>query len=154
SQAPDGLILVDMHAAHERTTYERLKAALATGTVAMQPLLTPYAISVSPGEADVLEEHASMLVRPGLDLVRPGPAGILVRAIPAVLTTRDIDALVRRIAAQPLAEGASRGVEEAINEVLGTIACHGAVRAQRNRTLPEMNALLREKERTVRSHQC
>jgi DNA mismatch repair protein MutL len=154
SQAPDGLILVDMHAAHERTTYEKLKAALAAGSVAMQPLLTPFALSVSPGEADVLEEHATMLARAGLDLERSGPAGILVRAIPAVLTTRDIDALVRRIAAELAAEGASRGVEEAINEVLGTIACHGAVRAHRNLSIPEMNALLREMERTVRSDQC
>lgn len=154
SQAPAGLILVDMHAAHERTTYEQLKAALATGSVATQQLLTPFAISVSPGEADVLEEHAVMLARAGLDLERSGPASLLVRAIPAVLTTRDIDALVRRIAAELLAEGASRGVEEAINEVLGTIACHGAVRAHRNLTVPEMNALLREMERTVRSDQC
>src|SRR5690606_13423604 len=106
SQAPDGLILVDMHAAHERTTYEKLKATLANG------------------------------------------------AIPAVLTTRDIDELVRRIGAELVAEGASRGVEEAINEVLGTIACHGAVRANRNLSIPEMNALLREMERTVRSDQC
>ncbi len=154
SQAPDGLILVDMHAAHERTTYEKLKAALATGSVATQQLLTPFAISVSPGEADVLEEHAVVLARAGLDLERSGPASILVRAIPAVLTTRDIDALVRRIAAELLAEGASRGVEEAINEVLGTIACHGAVRAHRNLSVQEMNALLREMERTVRSDQC
>ncbi len=154
SQAPDGLILVDMHAAHERTTYEKLKASLAIGAVPMQPLLQPYALSVSPGEADALEEHASVLLQAGLDIARSGPAGILVRAIPAVLTARDIDALVRRIAAEFLAEGASRGVEEAINEVLGTIACHGAVRAHRNLTVPEMNALLREMERTVRSDQC
>ena len=154
SQAPDGLILVDMHAAHERTTYEKLKAALANGAVAAQTLLTPHALSVSPAEADALEEHASMLGQAGLDLARSGPTGVLVRAIPAVLTTRDIDELVRRIAAELVAEGASRGVEEAINEVLGTIACHGAVRAHRNLSVPEMNALLREMERTVRSDQC
>lgn len=154
SQAPDGLILVDMHAAHERTTYEKLKASLANGSVPMQPLLQPYSLSVSPGEADVLEDQAPMLLKAGLDIARSGPAGILVRAIPAVLTARDIDALVRRIAAELLADGASRGVEEAINEVLGTIACHGAVRARRNLTVPEMNALLREMERTVRSDQC
>ncbi|NLG75307.1 MAG: DNA mismatch repair endonuclease MutL [Xanthomonadaceae bacterium] len=154
SQAPDGLILVDMHAAHERTTYEKLKAALANGAIATQTLLTPHALSVSPAEADALEEHAPMLARAGLDLVRSGPTGVLVRAIPAVLTTRDIDELVRRIGAELVAEGASRGVEEAINEVLGTIACHGAVRANRNLSIPEMNALLREMERTVRSDQC
>lgn len=154
SQAPQGLILVDMHAAHERTTYERMKAALARGEVASQPLLEPIAMSVSPAEADVLEESAPMLQQAGLEIVRSGPAGIHVRAIPALLAARDIDALVRRIAAELSADGASRGVEEAINEVLGTIACHGAVRANRNLTVPEMNALLREMERTVRSDQC
>jgi DNA mismatch repair protein MutL len=154
SQAPQGLILVDMHAAHERTTYERMKAALARGGIASQPLLEPIALSVSPGEADVLEENAAMLQQAGLEIVRSGPVGVHVRAIPALLAARDIDALVRRIASELSAEGASRGVEEAINEVLGTIACHGAVRANRNLTVPEMNALLREMERTVRSDQC
>lgn len=154
SQAPDGLILVDMHAAHERTTYEKLKASLAGGAVPMQPLLEPLALSVSPAEADVLEEHASMLHKAGLELVRSGPASVQVRALPAVLTSRDIDGLVRRIAADLVSVGVSRGVDEAVNEVLGTVACHGAVRANRNLSVPEMNALLREMERTVRSDQC
>jgi DNA mismatch repair protein MutL len=154
SQAPQGLILVDMHAAHERTTYERMKAALAHGAIASQPLLEPIALSVSPAEADVLEEHSGVLQQAGLDLLRSGPAGMQVRAVPALLAARDIDALVRRIAADLLANGATRGVEEAVNEVLGTIACHGAVRANRQLTVPEMNALLREMERTVRSDQC
>jgi DNA mismatch repair protein MutL len=154
SQAPDGLILVDMHAAHERTTYERMKADLEGGSVASQPLLTPISLSVAPAEADVLEEHASVLLQAGLELARSGPASVQVRALPAFLTMRDIDALVRRISADLLANGASRGVEEAINEVLGTMACHGAVRAHRNLSVPEMNALLREMERTVRSDQC
>jgi DNA mismatch repair protein MutL len=154
SQAPDGLILVDMHAAHERTMYEKLKAALAQGGVPMQPLLEPYTFNVSPGEADVLEEQASALLQAGLEIVRSGPASVQVRALPALLAARDIDALVRRIAADLLAVGATRGVDEAINEVLGTIACHGAVRAHRNLSVPEMNALLREMERTVRSDQC
>ena len=95
-----------------------------------------------------------MLQQAGLDLVRSGPAGMQVRAVPALLAARDIEALVRRLAADLLANGATRGVEEAVNEVLGTIACHGAVRANRNLTVPEMNALLREMERTVRSDQC
>jgi DNA mismatch repair protein MutL len=154
SQAPDGLILVDMHAAHERTTYERMKTALAHGGIASQPLLMPVTVAVSPAEADMLEEHATTLSRTGLDIVRSGPATVQVRAVPAFLAARDLEELVRRVSADLTADGATRGVEEALNEVLGTIACHGAVRAHRNLTIPEMNALLREMERTVRSDQC
>lgn len=154
SQAPDGLILVDMHAAHERTTYERMKAALSNGGIASQPLLVPLSVSVSPGEADVLEEHAPALNKLGLDVVRSGPASVQIRAVPAFLAQKDLDELLRRISADLSADGTTRGIEEALNEVLGTMACHGAVRAHRNLTVPEMNALLREMERTVRSDQC
>ena len=154
SQAPDGLILVDMHAAHERTTYERMKGALANGPVASQPLLMPLVISVSAAEADALEEHAPLLKQAGLDLERSGPAGVQVRALPAFLRATGADELVARLGADLVANGASRGIEEALNEVLSTIACHGAVRAHRNLTVVEMNALLREMERTVRSDQC
>ncbi len=154
SQAPDGLILVDMHAAHERTTYERMKAALGSGPIASQPLLVPISIGVTAAEADLFEEHAATLARAGLELVRSGPAGVQVRAVPAFLAPQDLDELVRRIGADLAADGATRGIEEALNEVLGTMACHGAVRAHRNLTVPEMNALLREMERTVRSDQC
>jgi len=154
SQAPDGLILVDMHAAHERTTYERMKAALGDGPIASQPLLLPVSISVAPAAADLFEEHAGTLARAGLDVVRSGPASVQVRAVPAFLAPMDLDELVSRIGADLAADGATRGIEEALNEVLGTMACHGAVRAHRNLTVPEMNALLREMERTVRSDQC
>jgi DNA mismatch repair protein MutL len=154
SQTPGGLILVDMHAAHERTTYERMKAALSSGAIASQPLLVPVSIAVSPGEAEVLEDHGEALLRTGLEIVRSGPASVQVRAVPAFLTAADLEELVRRIGADLSMDGASRGVEEALNELLGTIACHGAVRAHRNLTVPEMNALLREMERTVRSDQC
>ncbi|GFE84493.1 DNA mismatch repair protein MutL [Steroidobacter agaridevorans] len=154
SQAPDGLILVDMHAAHERTTYERMKAALANGGVASQPLLVPLSVSVAASEADVLEEHAPALNRLGLDVMRSGPTSVQIRAVPAFLAQKDLDELLRRISADLSADGSTRGIEEAINEVLGTVACHGAVRAHRNLTVPEMNALLREMERTVRSDQC
>src|SRR4029453_16451969 len=132
SQARDGLILVDMHAAHERTTYERMKAALERGQVASQPLLIPLVVSVSQAEAEVLEEHADALSRVGLDIARSGPASVQIRAIPAVLVARDLDDLVRRIAADLSMHGTSRGVEEALNEILGTMACHGAVRAHPN----------------------
>lgn len=154
SQAPDGLILVDMHAAHERTTYEKMKAALANGGVASQPLLVPLSVSVSPAEAEVLDEHAPALNRLGLDVVRSGPASVQIRAVPAFLAAKDLDELLRRISADLSIDGTTRGVEEALNEVLGTMACHGAVRAHRILSVPEMNALLREMERTVRSDQC
>jgi len=154
AQAPDGLILVDMHAAHERTTYERMKVALSQGQVATQPLLVPLTIELSSAEADAIDEHATMLARAGLDLTRSGVSAVQVRSLPAFLTTRDLSDLVHRIASDLLANGVTRGVEEAINEVLGTMACHGAVRANRNLSIPEMNALLREMERTVRSDQC
>ena len=154
SQAPDGLILVDMHAAHERTTYEKMKAALANGGIASQPLLVPLSVSVSPAEAEVLDEHAPALNRLGLDVVRSGPASVQIRAVPAFLTARDLDELLRRISADLSIDGTTRGVEEALNEVLGTMACHGAVRAHRNLAVPEMNALLRDMEHTERSGQC
>lgn len=154
SQAPDGLILVDMHAAHERTTYERMKAALQEGPVASQPLLMPLLVNVSAAEADVLQEHASALESLGLDVERSGPTGVQVRTIPAFLADQDIGELVSRIGADLVEHGVTHSLEEATNELLGTIACHNAVRAHRNLSLPEMNALLREMERTVRSDQC
>jgi DNA mismatch repair protein MutL len=154
SQAPDGLILVDMHAAHERTTYEKMKLSLANGGIASQPLLVPLSVSVAPAEAEVVDEHAPALNRLGLDIVRSGPASVQIRAVPAFLIAKDLDELLRRISADLSADGTTRGVEEALNEVLGTMACHGAVRAHRNLAIPEMNALLREMERTVRSDQC
>jgi DNA mismatch repair protein MutL len=154
AQAPDGLILVDMHAAHERTTYERMKAALTNGAIASQSLLVPVSIAVAPAAADAFEEHGPALRRVGLDIERAGPTAVLVRELPAFLPARDVEELVQRVGGDLVQHGVSRGVEEALNEVLGTIACHGAVRANRVLTIPEMNALLREMERTVRSDQC
>ncbi len=154
SQARDGLILVDMHAAHERTTYERMKAALTAGTVASQPLLVPMSINMAPSAAEALEEHALELQRLGLDLVRSGPASVQVRALPVFLHGTDVGELLARISTDLAQQEVSSGIEEAINEVLGTMACHGAVRAHRQLSVPEMNALLREMERTVRSDQC
>jgi len=154
SQAPDGLILVDMHAAHERTTYERMKAALQTGPVASQPLLVPIVVNVSAADADLAEEHAELFARTGLTVERSGPAGVRIRSVPALLQQLDPIELLRTLLAELREHGATRGIEEALNEVLGTIACHGAVRANRLLSIPEMNALLREMERTVRSDQC
>jgi DNA mismatch repair protein MutL len=154
AQAPDGLILVDMHAAHERTTYERMKAALQTGPVATQPLLVPIAVSMTVADADLAEEHVEVFHRAGLSVERSGPAGVRIMAVPALLKQIDATELLRAILPELREHGATRGVEEALNEVLGTIACHGAVRANRLLSIPEMNALLREMERTVRSDQC
>ncbi|HLS81998.1 MAG TPA: DNA mismatch repair endonuclease MutL [Steroidobacter sp.] len=154
AQAPDGLILVDMHAAHERTTYERMKAAVASGPLASQPLLVPLALSLTPAQADLLEEHAAVLAKAGLDVVRSGPAGVHVRATPVYLNAAGLDELLQRICSDLETSGSTRGVEDALHEVLGTMACHAAVRAHRNLSIPEMNALLREMERTVRSDQC
>ena len=154
SQTRDGLILVDMHAAHERTTYERMKAALVGGNVASQPMLMPIAVNMAPSAVEALEEHAPELLRLGLDVVRSGPGSVQVRALPAFLHSADVSELLARITADLAQHEVSRGIEEALNEVLGTMACHGAVRAHRQLSVPEMNALLREMERTVRSDQC
>jgi DNA mismatch repair protein MutL len=154
AQAPNGLILVDMHAAHERTTYERMKSALETGGVPTQPLLVPLSVQVTAAEADAFEAHASALQCTGLDVERTGPTTVAVRAVPAFVRVSGIEELVHRVGADLVEHDVSRGVEEALNEVLGTVACHHAVRANRLLTIPEMNALLREMERTVRSDQC
>jgi DNA mismatch repair protein MutL len=154
SQSPDGLILVDMHAAHERTTYERMKAALAAGSVASQPLLVPLPVTMAASAAETIEEHAAELQRLGLDVVRGGPTTIQVRAMPAFLHGMEIEPLLARISTDLAEHEATDGIEAARNEVLGTMACHGAVRANRQLSIPEMNALLREMERTVRSDQC
>ena len=154
AQAANGLILVDMHAAHERTTYERMKSALENGGVPSQPLLVPLAVQVTAAEADAFETHATALRRTGLDIERTGPTTVAVRAVPAFVPIAGVDELVHRVGADLVEHDVSRSVEEALNEVLGTIACHHAVRANRMLTIPEMNALLREMERTVRSDQC
>ena len=154
SQSPAGLILVDMHAAHERTLYERMKAALGTGAIPSQPLLVPQSCTLTSADADLLEEHAALLKETGLEVERAGPRAVVVRAVPAVLQRLDAMALLSALVADLREHGATRKVDIAINEMLGTMACHAAVRANRNLTLPEMNALLREMERTVRADQC
>jgi DNA mismatch repair protein MutL len=154
SQAPDGLILVDMHAAHERTTYERMKAALLHGPVPSQPLLVPLSVTLSGAEVDALDEHAAVLQRLGLEVERAGANSIWVRAAPAWLATAALPELVRSLGSDLHEHGESRQIEEALNEMLGTMACHAAVRANRQLSIGEMNALLREMERTVRSDQC
>jgi DNA mismatch repair protein MutL len=149
-----GLVLIDMHAAHERITYEKLKVAQAADGIRAQLLLVPLAIAVSEREAACAEEHAARLGELGFDLVRSGPQSITVRRYPGLLEGADVSALVRDVLADLAAHGDSQRVEESRNEVLSTMACHGSVRANRRLTLPEMNALLREMEATERSGQC
>jgi len=150
----DGLIIVDMHAAHERITYERLKSALESSKLKSQPLLVPLTLDVSPREADLVESCADDLAGLGFELVRRGPAQVAVLALPVLLEGGDGEALVRDLLSDISAEEGSGRVEAHINELLATMACHGAVRANRRLSLAEMNALLREMERTERSEAC
>ena len=149
-----GLVLVDMHAAHERVTYEKLKAARDANQVRSQHLLVPEAIAVSEREAAAAEEHAETLAAYGLELDRSGPRQVTARRIPALLDGADAAQLARDVLAELAEHGNSRRLEELQNELLSTMACHGSVRAHRRLTVPEMNALLREMEATERSGQC
>jgi DNA mismatch repair protein MutL len=149
-----GLVLVDMHAAHERVTYEKLKAARDCDGVRSQLLLVPLVIAVSEREAAAAEEHAFALAEFGLELDRSGPQQVTVRRIPTLLEGADVAQLARDVLGELAQHGSSRRLEELHNELLATMACHGSVRAHRRLTLPEMNALLREMEATERSGQC
>ena len=150
----DGLVVVDMHAAHERIGYEKLKAAHDGAGLRTQPLLVPAGMAVSEREADVAEREADTLAQLGFEVQRSGPQSLLLRAVPALLAHGDVEALLRDVLADLREHGSTRRVAETRDELLATMACHGAVRANRRLTLPEMNALLREMEATERSGQC
>lgn len=153
AQSPDGLVLVDMHAAHERIMYEGMKKLLA-GDTAQQHLLMPEILHVTPAQADVAEGHLQEFAALGFEVTRSSPDQLALRAIPTLLAGRDPAGIVRDVLSDLLEAGQSRRVEESINHLLATMACHAAVRAQRTLSLPEMNALLREMEGTPRSDQC
>ena len=150
----NGLVLVDMHAAHERVTYEKLKNARACDGIRSQLLLVPLTLAVSEREAACAEESAQHLAELGFDIVRSGPQSVAVKRYPGLLEGADVTGLVRDVLADLAAHGSSRRLEETQNEILSTMACHGSIRANRRLTLPEMNALLREMEATERSGQC
>jgi DNA mismatch repair protein MutL len=150
----DGLVLVDMHAAHERITYERLKQAQDEGGIRSQALLVPVALAVAEREADVAEQHAEAIAALGFDLRRSGPQSLGLRAVPTLLADADPRALVLDLLNDLREHGGSRVLEQARNELLSTLACHTSVRANRRLSLPEMNALLRDMEATERSGQC
>ncbi|HEX5123740.1 MAG TPA: DNA mismatch repair endonuclease MutL, partial [Rhodanobacteraceae bacterium] len=149
-----GLVLVDMHAAHERITYEKLKAAQDGEGIRSQLMLVPLTLAVSEREAAAIEEHGERFSALGFDIARSGPQSITVRRIPVLLDGADVADLVREVVADLAVHGDTRRIEESANELLATMACHGSVRAHRRLTIPEMNALLREMEATERSGQC
>ena len=149
-----GLVLVDMHAAHERIMYERLKIAMASEGLSGQPLLVPESLAMSQREADCAEEHATWFQRLGFELQRLGPETVAIRQIPALLKQAEANRLVSDVLADLMEYGTSDRIQAHLNELLGTMACHGAIRANRRLALPEMNALLRDMENTERSGQC
>ena len=150
----EGMILVDMHAAHERITYERLKSSRDGQGVRMQPLLVPQGLSLSESEVACVEERKEFLQSLGIEVDVTGPSRLLIRAVPALLSRADPSALVRDVVADLVEHGQSQRVQETENELLSSMACHAAVRAGRQLSQEEMNALLRAMEETERSGQC
>jgi len=150
----DGLVVVDMHAAHERILYEQLKHGFDDKTVVRQPLLVPETVAVAESEANLVEQSAEMLATLGLVIDRAGPTSLVVREVPALLRNADAAALLRDVLSDIAQAGRSNRVEDACHEFLATMACHHSVRANRSLTLAEMNALLREMESTERADQC
>ena len=153
-----GMVIVDMHAAHERIVYERLKSQLedgdASSAISSQPLLIPATFSATPEEVATAEENAETLAQLGMEIVPFSPKTLAVRATPTTLAQGNPVELARSVLAELAQHDASTVVQRARNEILGTMACHGAVRANRQLTIDEMNALLRDMERTERSDQC
>jgi len=149
-----GLVVVDMHAAHERIVYERLKAGLDTTAIEAQPLLIPAVFAASAAEIATAEAHAATLRTLGLDVSPLSSATLAVRSQPAALVGADLVELARSVLAELARYEASRVIERARDALLSTMACHGAIRANRQLRLDEMNALLRDMERTERSDQC
>src|SRR5690606_5066900 len=154
AETADGIVIVDQHAAHERLVLERMKAALANGGVKRQGLLIPEIVDLDVDEVAALAEAADQLAELGLVLEQFGASAILVRETPALLGQCDVSALVKDLAREVLTEGTAGLLEARLDAILGTISCHGSVRAGRRLTGPEMNALLREMEATPRAGQC
>lgn len=154
AQNEQGLVVVDMHAAHERIVYERMKVSYAEHGLHAQPLLVPINIAVSQKEADFAEAYGEELARLGFQLERMAAESLVIRQIPSLLKDGNSEQLVRDVLSDLIAMGSSDRIQAQQDELLGTMACHGAVRANRQLTLAEMNGLLRDMERTERSGQC
>jgi DNA mismatch repair protein MutL len=149
-----GLVVVDMHAAHERVVYERLKASHGERALAAQPLLVPATLAASEGDVALAEQHRETLLNLGLDVAALGPRSLAIRSRPAALDKADVAELTRAVLADLAEVGSSGAVQRVRDDLLATMACHGAVRANRSLTLPEMDALLRQMEDTDRADQC
>jgi DNA mismatch repair protein MutL len=154
AQNAHGLVVVDMHAAHERITYERLKVAVDEQGVQSQPLLVPETLHVSEREADAAEQFSDEFRQFGVELARVSPESLMIRQIPVLLQQANVGQLITDMLSDLMEHGASDRILAHRNELLSTMACHGSVRANRKLTLPEMNALLRDMEATERSGQC
>jgi DNA mismatch repair protein MutL len=154
AESESGLVLVDTHAAHERIVYEKMKKQYDAGDMPSQPLLIPQKIQLSDEEMLVFEQHQLMLEGLGLNLSVSGPTTLLVRAIPVVLALDGAEVLVRNLLEDLVQTGETNSVQEACYTVLGNMACHGSIRANRRLTEMEMNALLRDMEQTDNSGQC
>ena len=149
-----GMIIVDMHAAHERITYEWFKAAIEKEGIRSQTLLVPMAITVSERETHAVEQHKVWFNKLGLDVQVGSKESIIVRKVPTLLVKTDIESLIKDVLSEIVTLGSSTKIEASINELLSSMACHGSVRANRQMTIVEMNALLREMEKTERADQC
>jgi DNA mismatch repair protein MutL len=154
AQNADGLVVVDMHAAHERITYERLKRALDGEGIRTQPLLVPVPVRVGAREVELAGEHDALLAELGLEVDVLGSDTLVVRALPVQLSGADAERLLRDVLSDLAVHGTSDRVRREIHDMLATMACHGSVRANRRLGTDEMNALLREMERTERANQC
>ncbi len=154
AQNSEGLVIVDAHAAHERVTYEKLKAAVRGAGLSVQPLLVPQTIAVADSEADLAEQYHEVLEQLGLQVDRTGPAQLVIRSIPTLLTGVDPESLLRDLLSDLLEHGRSERVQDLMDDALADMACHGSVRANRLLSIDEMNALLRDMEMTERSDQC
>jgi DNA mismatch repair protein MutL len=150
----EGLVLVDMHAAHERITYERMKSAWQTDNLNAQVLLVPVTVSVSEREAEIAEQHIELFNQLGFDISHAGPEMLIVRQVPTLLVEANITELVRDVLADLLRFEVSSRLEENMQAILATLACHTSVCANRQLSISEMNALLRDMEKTERSNQC